>query len=245
MKTPVHELRPERIALIKPSALGDVVHTLPVLHALRLRFPATRITWVINRGLEPLLIDHPDLDETLPFDRHGGIRSLVKLARELFQHRFDLVLDLQGLLRTGLMCAATRAARRVGLTSAREGSRWFYSDLVEDDLNLHAVDRYWRVAEATGAGSAPKEFRVPISDQARAWANRIRCESPILAVSPGSRWATKRWPHFAELVNQAQGKFGGPPPNSRHFRLALGPWQRRDRSGDSDFLPRHNRLRCI
>lgn len=209
MKNPLHELRAERIALIKPSALGDVVHTLPVLHALRSHFPAAKITWVINRNLEPLLTGHPDLDETLPFDRRGGIRAAVKLARELFQRRFDLVLDLQGLLRTGLMCAATRSARRVGLSSAREGSRWFYSDFVTDDLSRHAVDRYWRMVEALGAGNAPKVFHVPLSDAARAWANRIRCESPIMIVSPGSRWATKRWPHFAELVNRAQGKFGG------------------------------------
>jgi ADP-heptose:LPS heptosyltransferase len=209
IRKPLHELRPERIALIKPSALGDVVHTLPVLHALRLRFPAAKISWVVNRNLEPLLNGHPDLDETVPFDRHGGIRSALKLARRLLQRRFDLVLDLQGLLRTGLMCAATRPARRVGLSSAREGSRWFYSDVVEDDLKLHAVDRYWRVAIALGAGDAPKEFRVPISDQSRAWARRIRCESPILIVCPGSRWATKRWTHFAELVNEAQRRFGG------------------------------------
>ena len=58
-----------RIALIKPSALGDIVHALPVLTALRTRFPAAQITWVVNRSLEPLLAGHPDLTDTLPFDR--------------------------------------------------------------------------------------------------------------------------------------------------------------------------------
>lgn len=209
MKPPLHQLRPERIALIKPSALGDVVHTLPVLHALRLGFPDAKITWIINRNLESLLSAHPDLDETLPFDRRGGVRSAVKLARELSQRRFDLVLDLQGLLRTGLMCAATQSPRRVGLSSGREGSRWFYSDLIIDDLNLHAVDRYWRVAEALGIGKTPKVFHLAIPSHARAWANQFRCEPPMIIVSPGSRWETKRWPHFADLVNQAQHKFGG------------------------------------
>ena len=216
MKPPLSDLRPERIALIKPSALGDVVHTLPVLHALRQRFPAACITWVINRSLEPLLAGHPDLDETLPFDRHGGLRAGVKLARELHRRRFDLVLDLQGLLRTGLMCAATRAVRRVGLCSAREGARLFYSDVVQDDLKLHAVDRYWRVANALGAGQWPKQFVLPIPDAARQWVEETvglrrfqLLDPPYIVVAPGSRWVTKRWPHFAELVNRAQRRFGG------------------------------------
>lgn len=208
---PLTELEPARIALIKPSALGDVVHTLPVLQALRTRFPTARITWVVNRSLEPLLIGHPDLNETLPFDRRRGIRAVATLASELRRRRFDLVLDLQGLLRSGLMCAATLAARRVGFSSAREGSRWFYSDVVQDDLSVHAVDRYWRFAEALGAGDLPKRFVMPIADEARRWANQLlgRQSTPILIVASGSRWPTKRWPHFAELLARAQRRFGG------------------------------------
>src|SRR4051812_43670905 len=60
---------PRRIALVKPSALGDIMHSLPVLSALRRRFPDSHITWVVNRIYEPLLRPHPDLDAVLPFDR--------------------------------------------------------------------------------------------------------------------------------------------------------------------------------
>src|SRR5215211_872402 len=98
-----------RIAIIKPSALGDIVHSLPVLTALRVRFPAARITWVVNSAYEPLVRNHPDLTDTLPFDRgafKGGvwkaIRYAASFAAELRRRRFDLVIDLQGLLRTGL-----------------------------------------------------------------------------------------------------------------------------------------------
>lgn len=205
------DLNPSRIALIKPSALGDVVHTLPILHALRRRFPASRISWVINRSFEPLLAGHPDLDETLPFDRHGGIRAAFRLARDLLWRRFDLVLDLQGLLRSGLMAASTRASRRVGLSSAREGARWFYTDVVPDDLALHAVDRYWRVATALGVGHEPKRFDLRITDAARDWVNRnAPTAGSFMAVAPGSRWATKRWPveHFNSLIARVQREFG-------------------------------------
>src|SRR5579859_670035 len=159
-----------RIALLKPSALGDIVHSLPVLSALRSRFPQAHITWVVNHSYAALLEGHPDLNEVLSFNRRGGIWAVARLGRELFRRRFDLVIDLQGLLRTGLMAAATLASRRMGLADAREGARAVYTDTIPIDRSTHAVDRYWRIAEALGAGDLPKRFVVPISEDATDWA---------------------------------------------------------------------------
>jgi lipopolysaccharide heptosyltransferase I len=210
------------IALIKPSALGDIIHSLPVLSAVRRRYPDAHITWIVNRAYEPLLKGHPHLNATLPFDRGVAKTGWLRAAKsyggflaELRRQRFDLVLDLQGLLRSGLMCRATGATRRVGLGSSREGARWFYTDVVHvRDFNaLHAVDRYWLIAEALGAGDAPKAFVVPLSEEARAWAMEKLQGSPrpLLMTAVGSRWMTKRWPpaHFAALLNHAQNRFGG------------------------------------
>src|SRR3954451_6288030 len=98
---PLHDYPARRIALIKPSALGDIVHSLPVLTALRRRYPAAHVTWVVNAVYEPLLRGHPDLDETLPFDRSLLRRGLPQAARaylaffgELRRREFDLVIDL-------------------------------------------------------------------------------------------------------------------------------------------------------
>jgi lipopolysaccharide heptosyltransferase I len=216
-RPPLTEIDHKRIAIIKPSALGDIVHALPVLTALRERFANSHITWVVNRTYEPLLRGHPDLDAVLPFDR--GARAAVaamaalRFARRLRNNRFDLVLDLQGLFRTGLMAAATGASRRVGLSSAREGATHFYTDVVEDDFSTHAVDRYWRVATALGAGMYPKQFRVPLDPAAVDWARDkfAQLPRPWLVVGVGARWLTKRWPpeHFATLIEAAQSEFGG------------------------------------
>ena len=206
------------IALIKPSALGDIIHSLPVLNALRLRFPQAKITWVVNQAYAPLLDGHPDLDEVLPFDRKNGWRAFPLLLCELYRREFDLVIDLQGLLRTGLMTAATCAPRRVGLSSAREGARFFYTDVLTSPergevKSLHAVDRCWLVAGALGVGHLEKRFVLPIGDSAKEWALQrlVASPRPWLVVCPGSRWPTKRWPpeHFAELIRRAQAKFGG------------------------------------
>ncbi len=211
-----------RIALIKPSALGDIIHSLPVLTALRRRYPHAHIAWVVNRGYEPLLQGHPDLDATLPFDRSASRRNWTRIPwhygrflRLLRQEHFDLVLDLQGLLRSGLMTAASGAPRRVGLSTAREGAVWFYTDVVPvaDFHAIHAVDRYWLIAEALGAGQGPKEFRLPASAQAEIWATDLlqACPRPWLVLGVGARWITKRWlpEHFTVLARQAQEHFGG------------------------------------
>jgi heptosyltransferase I len=219
---PLDRLQPQRIALIKPSALGDIVHALPVLTALRCRFPEASITWIVNKAYEPLLIGHPDLTATLPFDR-GAIRKGTRAAlsasaaflAKLASQRFDLTIDLQGLMRTGLMSLATAAPRRVALAPAREGSRFAYTELihVRDNNETHAVDRYWRAAEAFGAGDFAKQFRVPLQPGAEEWVRNTlqTLPRPWVAVAVGARWVTKRWPasHYAELGRRTQSAFGG------------------------------------
>jgi ADP-heptose:LPS heptosyltransferase len=211
-----------RVALIKPSALGDIVHALPVLTALRRRYPRAHITWVVNRTYEPLLRGHPDLDETLPFDRSllragwlAGARSYAHFLGDLRRRRFDLALDLQGLLRSGILTAATGAPRRVGFASAREGARWFYTDLVPGGGrgSGHSVGRCWRIAQALGSGDGPVTFHVPLPEDARRWAAEVLggAARPWIFLGVGARWPTKRWPpaHFAAATRR---RWPGPPP---------------------------------
>jgi len=219
---PLTRLTPRRIALIKPSALGDIAHSLPVLTALRVRFPAARITWVVNTAYEPLIRNHPDLTDTLPFDRGmfrrgvwNSTRYAAGFAAELRSRQFDLVIDLQGLFRTGLMCLATGAPHRIGFANAREGSRHTYTRKISvpDADRIHAVDRYWRIVEALGAGDVPKRFHLPLDpgEVAAVRAELAELPRPWIAVAVGAKWLTKRWPtsHFAELLNRAQSRFGG------------------------------------
>jgi ADP-heptose:LPS heptosyltransferase len=113
------------------------------------------------------------------------------------------------------MCAATGAPRKIGFVNAREGAARFYSECVPvpDADRIHAMDRYWRIAEHLGAGSGPKSFHLPI---AAAETNAIESllkglPRPWLAVAVGAKWVTKRWPPdaFAALLSKAQRSFGG------------------------------------
>lgn len=205
---------PERICVIKPSALGDVVQSLPLLPVLKARFPGAGISWVINRELADLVTGHPCVSEVLPFDRRGGWREWSKLLSTLRSRRFDIVFDLQGLLRTGVMTLATRAPIRIGLQTAREGSSLTTNCVIPDTSKaVPAHARLWRVAEVLGMGDAPKQPQVIVSNADRDWATQLltALPRPVIAVHPGARWETKRWPveNFADLISRNNRVTGG------------------------------------
>jgi len=207
-------LSPQRICLIKPSALGDIVQTLPLLPVLKTRFPQARISWVVNRELAGLVEGHPCLEDVLPFDRRGGWRDWMRLLDELRSRQFDLVFDLQGLFRTAVMTVMTRAAVRVGLQTAREGASLTTNCIVPGtarEVPAHA--RVWRIAEVLGHGDSPRETLVATSTEDREWATTLleRLPRPVFAVHPGAQWETKRWPveKFAEVLKRALHEWRG------------------------------------
>jgi lipopolysaccharide heptosyltransferase I len=187
-----------RILIIKPSSLGDVVHALPAVNLIRRRFPDARISWLIRDSLVSLLKNCPLIDERIKFRRHAYARFPALLWR-LRRARFDVVIDLQGLFRSGLMTAATGAARRIGLKDAREGAHWFYNEIVPVE-RAHAVDRYLLAAKHLGCQTAPVEFPLGIPPH--------ESTERLIAVSPSARWKTKLWgdDKFAELVRQLPSK---------------------------------------
>lgn len=199
-----------RICIIKPSALGDVVQTLPLLGVLRRKFPHAAISWVVNRPFAELLDGHPYLSEVIPFDRHGSITGFIRLLAQLRRRRFDLVFDLQGLLRSAVMTQATCAPLRVGLETSREGAWLACHGLIPGTgREVAARLRCRRIAEFLGMPDAPWEARVPVPATARTWAaDRLaRLPRPILAIHAGAGWETKRWPveKFAAIAR----RFGG------------------------------------
>ena len=165
-------MNPRRILVLKPSSLGDIVHTLPAVAALRARFPAAHLTWMVNPEWAPLLESNPHVDETLIFPRAGfrGPAGWLRFARwrRALQGQTppDLILDFQGLLRTALVARAFRGVPVYGLSDAREGARFAQTRTIRVDPESHAVERYLALAAATGAALAgPPEFTLPAGDR--------------------------------------------------------------------------------
>jgi lipopolysaccharide heptosyltransferase I len=212
---------PQRILLIKPSALGDVVHTLPILNLLRRKWPSAHISWLINNDFASLVRGHPQLDELVLFDRNrlstwwrdpSATKALFSFVRELSAKQFDLVIDLQGLMRSGWLTALTRAPARVGFANARELAYLFYTHHVPiDSMDQHAIERYLAVAEFLGCGRDPVEFKFVTDESDRAHVDQlVNGVGKFAVLMPGTNWPTKRWPveRFAELVTPLRERFG-------------------------------------
>lgn len=251
------ELRPERVCFIKHSALGDVVHALPVLAALRRHWPEAHFAWVVNRSLRSLVEGHPFIDEVIPFDRKrvrvspDGIAESLRFLAGLWKKKFDLTIDLQGLLRSGVMTFATGARVRVGLADAREGSARFYTQTVEAPAEAtHIVDRLAAIARAFGVEMERPEFVLAIGEIDRTWARKALegVSGPRLMLNMGASRLEKRWPPeaFAAVAKKAAETLGAAlivigsredRPLVQEFAERLGPWPFVDLSGRTT-LPR-------
>ncbi|MGH7164830.1 MAG: lipopolysaccharide heptosyltransferase II [Nitrospiraceae bacterium] len=189
-----------RILIIKPSSLGDVVHALPFLAALRDRFPKAFIAWFVKRQWAGLLERAEGLDAVWPVEPTlaGWLRETLRLRT----FGFDLVVDLQGLLRSGLIARLTGCPARIGFTNAREGSPWFYTQRVPVPTpDMHAVDRYLLVASSLGAvprGSPEFRLRAQPGDGEEVAGllrrHGLKAGTTWIAMNVGARWPTKRWP---------------------------------------------------
>jgi ADP-heptose:LPS heptosyltransferase len=149
---------PRQILVVKPSSLGDVVHTLPAVALVKHRWPDARLSWVVNPEWAPLLEGNPYDDEGVIFPRQQfrGLRGAFRVpgwARELGRRNpVNLALDFQGLLRSALIarCCRKSGGRIIGLSDGREGSKFFYDEIVDVRGKAHAVDRYLAMVESLG-----------------------------------------------------------------------------------------------
>jgi len=200
--------------MIKLSSLGDIVHALPVLHALKRRWPEARVDWLVDESYARLLAGHPELDEViaLPRRRSSAPGRLAGLVRELRAREYDTVVDLQGLFRSGLLAALAGGRLRAGFANGREFSPLFYNLRVQvPAVDMHAVDRYLLVAQALGAaGDREPEFTLPEPEAARSYAAGVLRKNGALnvLVSPMTRWPTKCWPadRYAALADGLIGE---------------------------------------
>lgn len=162
----------ERILVVKPSSLGDIVHALPAVAAVKKSFPDTEIHWLANTEWTPVLEGSPAVDQVIAFPRKEfrGLSGLFRGAdwakKSLSPNGYDVALDFQGLLRSVMLARLGGAKRIVGFSEAREGAHLLYSNriAVPDWRKQHAVDRNLRIAEAIGADIADPVFPLPEGD---------------------------------------------------------------------------------
>lgn len=206
---------PSRVLIIKPSSLGDVITALPILRALKRKFPRAHISWMLSTACADLLKDDRDLDEIILFNRKklgrcwydpAAARALIEFRNQLRAGRFDWAIDLQGLLRSAIFTNWTKAKLRVGFAHAREGASLLYNCKVAT-AQTHTIEQNIDLGRQVGLDPNTSDMTLTVSQTGQAYAddfcgkhNFARGEF-LVCVAP-TRWETKKYPvrHWQRVV---------------------------------------------
>ncbi len=211
------------ILIVKLSAIGDVIHTLPSLSALRKFYPEANITWAIEEDSSDIVKDHPYLNRVVISRRKrwmadlkrprrisgtiGEIKSFISTLRD---YSYDLVIDFHGLFKSSLIVLLSGGKRKLGYDSMQELSGLFLNEKIHEDMEKHAVDRYLDFLNHLGSDIVEKEFLIPVQEENRnrvkniLTINNIDKKERFVAVSPVAFWETKLWKDdkFADLCDR-------------------------------------------
>ena len=216
------------ILIIKLSAVGDVVHSLPFLEVLRDRFPSAMIDWVVEEDASGIVESHPEIDRLIIFPRKSWLKRFIKkgeyigvgkevtkFLKELKSRRYDIVVDLQGLLKSGILTFLANGKRKIALNGGREGSLIFTNEKVAiPDPDLHALDKYLCIARYLGATNPVWNGQIPIYDTDEEHVDYllggIGYNSTLVAVNPMAKWESKLWElhRFASLADTIKEELG-------------------------------------
>ena len=237
-----------RVLIVRLSAIGDVIRTLPAVNAWHQACPETRFTWLVEPAAASVLRGHPALERVLVFERGRfarplrqpgalgrGLLSLTQLIAELRRAEFDLVVDFHGIFKSALFSRLSGAGARVGFGpgTAREGGHLFYTSHFQPSRpDLNRVDRALELVSFLGVPAPPEiAYRLPVGPEHRQRAGELLAgleelpgRGPLIAIHPGSSPATayKRW-HlngYVGLINALVEKLGA------RIILTWGPGER-------------------
>jgi heptosyltransferase I len=203
-----------RICIVMMSALGDAVHVLPVINAIRRHEPASHITWILQPGPASLVRGHPAVDEILVYRPRQKLRGLAGIRRELGGRRFDLVLNLQVYMKAGLVTAMTRAPVKLGFDfrRARDLNWLFTTHRIPPHPVQHVQDQYFEFLHALGIDPEPVEWNLGPwpEEQAACAAFRTRFGDPYAALvvgtsNPQKDWIAERWAEVADALHERHG----------------------------------------
>lgn len=203
----------KNILIIKLSSLGDICHALPSLVALRKLYPDARISWIVNNPFADLLVGHPLLDEVIVIDQKAmtqgswieRYRYFKKLRKELTSKHFDLVLDLQGLLKSSVIALMTGCTTRYGYWELREGSGLVTKAIKGEHAEDHVIQRYLDVIRYLGSNVTEPEFVLPnIANEELSINSALAEFDNYIVFAPATSWGSKEWPldNYVELGNK-------------------------------------------
>jgi heptosyltransferase I len=204
----------ERIGLVMMSAVGDAVHALPVVNAIKRHAPASRLTWVLQPGPAALVHGHPAVDEIVEFDRSKGLAAFTDIRAKLKERPFDLEIGLQVYFKAGLVTSFTRAPIKLGFDRerARDFNWLFTNRRIPRHEPRHVQDQYFEFLRELGISPDPIVWNLGPWEQERAWQRDFfaKVDRPVASIvvgtsKPEKDWMPERW---AEVVDALYSDFG-------------------------------------
>jgi lipopolysaccharide heptosyltransferase I len=223
-----HPNQPQRILIVRLSALGDVVHALPLLDALRRARPDAHIGWLVEEAAASLLEDHPQLDQVWVAPRGkfkalwkerryaAAFRLLQETRRTLRAAEYDLTLDVQCNLRSSFLARSTRAPRRIAFAPpfSKEGAHRLATELVPVTGEPQSkVERDLEILRPLGIDPTGARSQLAIPEEDRVAARTLRArEGAMVGLHPGvsgfgafKRWAPERYAALARRLHDDRG----------------------------------------
>ncbi len=202
----------ESFLVVRLGALGDVVHAMPVVAALREACPSARIGWLVHPRLAPLLELVEGLDRVHPLDRRAGARAIREVRRE----RYDVCLDLQGLLKSAAVARLSGARRVIGFSRhlLREPAAAFAYSATGGDGSGHVIDKNLSLLPLVGVTSRARRFPLRVPETPVVPCTReilgLDGDAPFVLLNPGAAWPNKQWPaeRFGEVARVVHERTG-------------------------------------
>lgn len=185
-----------KVLIVKLSSMGDLFHALPTVHNIAVGMDAT-IDWVTTVSYIDLVQCFTDVNRVIPFYRHAFVKTAGPFLKEIRAEKYDMIIDLQGLMKSAIVTRLARGERRIGPSFNREGARLLYSEIAgTKNKNRHAIEENLDLIAHLGLDPLPVEFPVRFPPAG------LSDEHPRVAIAPSSRWASKDWPleRFAETA---------------------------------------------
>jgi heptosyltransferase-1 len=220
-----------KILIVKLSAIGDVIHTLPSLNAIRAHYPDAHITWLVEEAASSLVVGHEALNRVIISKRKQWIKKILgpsclnnikeayQFIKELRDTEYDLIIDFHGLLKSGVLIALARGKRKIGFDKGMEHMEHSYIFLNERippvNMDNHALLRSQMLINAIGIKSKKIEYKIPVSDHTHILTDEllerhgIKDTGILFAMNPVAKWETKLWDNlkFALLADRLIEKY--------------------------------------
>ena len=205
---------PIRICVVMMSAVGDAVHVLPVINAIKRARPSSWITWVLQPVPATLVRDHESVDEVIIFDRSKGVAGMKEVIIQLRERKFDLLLDLQVYFKAGVITAFSGAPRRIGFNRARaRDANWlFTNERIAAHPIQHVQDQYFEFLRHLDIDPEPVEWRIGPYESEREWQREFVSQfmrplaSIVVATSKQAKdWIPERWAEVSDILSERYG----------------------------------------